>query len=174
MKTRIPTYLLIVFSLIALVTAVGGALMLPSLTAADTTQPSAPAATPVGTGFTYQGYLANNNSAANGLHDFEFKLFDANAGGAQIGSTVTLSNVQVQNGLFVVELDFGALAFGQNARWLEIRVRPSGGGAFTALSPRQELRPAPYALGLPNVYTDESQNFVGIGRNFRISSNEVP
>ena len=44
---------------------------------------------------------------------------------------------------------------------------------YTALTPRQELSPAPYALALPNVYTDESINFVGVGRNFRISGNEV-
>lgn len=172
MKTRIPPYLIVVFALIALVTAVAAALVWPQYTAADTNEPSAPAVA-IGTGFTYQGYLANNNVAANGLHDFEFRLYDASVGGLQIGSTVTQSSVQVQNGLFVVELDFGTAAFGQNARWLAISVRPSGGGAYTALSPRQELRPAPYALGMPNVYTNEAQNFVGVGRNFRISGNEV-
>ncbi len=167
-----PTYLFVTIAITALITAVAGALVWPQLTAADTAQPLAPDV-PVGTGFTYQGYLDNNGSAANASYDFEFRLYDANAGGLQVGSTVVLNNVLVQNGLFTVKLDFGAVAFGQNARWLAISVRPSGGGAFTALSPRQELTPAPYALGLPNVYTNESQNFVGVGRNFRISGNEV-
>lgn len=172
MRKKLPAFLIVAFVITALVTAVVGSLAWPQLTAADTAQPQAPDA-PIGTSFTYQGYLDNNGSAANGMYDFEFRLYDADAGGVQIGSTATLNNVQVQNGLFVVALDFGAVAFGQNARWLAISVRPAGGGAFTVLSPRQELRPAPYALGLPNVYTDESQNFVGVGRNFRISSNEV-
>ena len=36
-----------------------------------------------------------------------------------------------------------------NARFLGIRVRcPAGAGAYTTLTPRQELRAAPYALGL--------------------------
>ncbi len=53
-------------------------------------------------------------------------------------------------------------------------MRPgASAGAFTTLAPRQELTPAPYALALPNVYTNESVNFVGIGRDFRISGNEV-
>jgi hypothetical protein len=41
------------------------------------------------------------------------------------------------------------------------------------MTPRQKLTPAPYAMALPNVYTDEGANFVGIGRNFRVSGNEV-
>jgi hypothetical protein len=170
MKRR--AYLFVTIAITALITAVAAALVIPQLTAADTAQPQAPNV-PIGTGFTYQGYLDNNGSAANGSYDLEFRLYDAAAGGLQVGNTVVLNNVLVQNGLFTVKLDFGAVTFGQNARWLAISVRPSGGSTFTALSPRQELTPAPYALGLPNVFTNETQNFVGVGRNFRISGNEV-
>ena len=127
----------------------------------------------VGTGFTYQGYLDDGGGAADGLYDFEFKLYDAAAAGNQIGATLSINAVNVSEGLFTVQLDFGTGAFGGGARWLQIGVRPAGGGAYTALSPRQELSPAPSALSLPNVYTDESVNFVGVGRNFRISGNEV-
>jgi len=129
---------------------------------------------PVGTGFTYQGRLEDNNSPANGIYDFQFSLFDAAALGNQIGSTLTLADVPVEHGIFSVQLDFSSGAFGGGERWLQIAVRPgASAGAYTALLPRQELSPAPYALSLPNVYTDESTNFVGIGRNFRISGNEV-
>jgi hypothetical protein len=189
MKTKTSAYLIVGMMVTALAAAFVWALAWPQQTAADkpqqttdgtiqqtvpeTMQPQSPNAVPVGTGFTYQGYLDNNGSAASGTYDFEFSLYDEAIAGLQIGSTVTLNNILVQNGLFTVELDFGTAAFGQNARFLAISVRPAGGGAFTVLSPRQELTPAPYALGLPNVYTDESAKFVGIGRNFRISGNEV-
>src|SRR5690606_11811080 len=116
----------------------------------------------VGTGFTYQGYLDNGGSAANGLYDFQFKLYDTGAAGTQIGPTLTKNAVNVSQGLFTVPLDFGTGAFGGGARWLQIGVRPAGGGAYTTLSPRQELSPAPSALSLPNVYSDESINFVGV------------
>ncbi|MBI5652528.1 MAG: hypothetical protein HZC40_19080, partial [Chloroflexi bacterium] len=107
-------------------------------------------------------------------YDFEFRLFDALVAGAQVGSTVLLNDVPISNGLFTVKLDFGTGAFGGGARWLNVSVRPGAStGAYTALTPRQELAPAPYASALPNVYTDEGTNFVGIGRNFRISGNEV-
>lgn len=145
----------------------------PSPIAADgMSQPQAVLA-PVDTGFTYQGYLDNGGNPANGLYDFEFRLFDAGAAGSQVGSTLTLSPVSVFDGLFSVELNFGQGVFGGGARWLEIRVRPFSGGAYTTLSPRQELTPAPSALSLPNLYANESSNFVGVGRDFRISGNEV-
>jgi hypothetical protein len=61
----------------------------------------------------------------------------------------------VQDGLFQVELDFGAGAFGADPRWLEIVVDG------TALSPRQAINPAPVALysldsdggGAPSVWS---------------------
>jgi len=130
-------------------------------------------AAPVGTGFTYQGRLMDEGLPADGSYDLQFKLFDAAAAGTQLGSTVSLAGIAAQDGRFTVELDFGTAAFGGGARWLEISLRPAGGGGYTLLAPRQELTPTPYALGMPNVYTDEASNFVGIGRNFRISGNEV-
>lgn len=128
----------------------------------------------VGTGFTYQGFLTQSGGPVFGTWDFELALFDAAAGGVQVGATVVAGDLLVTSGVFTATLDFGAGAFGGGARWLEIRVRPgASGGGYTTLSPRQFLAPAPIALSLPNVYTDEGSNFVGVGRNFRISGNEV-
>ncbi len=126
----------------------------------------------VGTAFTYQGRLRSTGSPANGPFDFSFRLMDAAAGGVQIGSTIDLDDVAVSDGLFTVPLDFGSGAFGGGARWLEISVRPGAGGAYTLLSPRQQLNAAPYALAMPNVYTSEAAGFVGVGRDFQISFNE--
>ncbi|MCB9516141.1 MAG: DUF2190 family protein [Candidatus Krumholzibacteriia bacterium] len=127
---------------------------------------------PVGTAFTYQGRLMDEGLPASGQYDLQLSLYDASAGGAQIGSTANLAGVNVADGRFTVRLDFGTLAFGSGARWLEISVRPSGGGGYTLLAPRQELTPTPYALGMPNVYTDEANGFVGIGRSGQITGNE--
>jgi hypothetical protein len=111
------------------------------------------AQTPVGTTFTYQGRLTDSGAAANGSYDLQFKLFDAVTAGAQVGSTVTLTNVAVASGLFTVGLDFGAV-FAGSKRFLEIGVRPGGtSGAFTVLSPRQELTPAPNAVFASNATT---------------------
>ena len=143
--------------------------------AATSILPPAPTeAAPVGTGFTYQGSLAQGGTPANGIFDFELKLFDLDAAGNQVGSTLQIGNVTVTAGVFTTYVDFGAGAFGGGARWVEIGVRPGvSTGPYTILSPRQLISPAPIAMSLPNVFTNEGLNFVGIGRDFRISGNEV-
>lgn len=135
---------------------------------------------PLGTAFTYQGRLTDGGNAANGTYDFEFRLFDAVSGGAQIGATLTKDNVSVASGLFVVTLDFGASAFGGRARFLQIGVRPgSSTGAFTALTPRQALNPTPYALfaGAPWLTNGNtiyySKGNVGIGTSAPTSKLEI-
>ena len=104
------------------------------------------AAAPVGTAFTYQGQLKQSGAPANGSYDFEFRLFDLAESGVQQGPLDPKSDVAVENGLITVNLDFGSV-FDGNQRWLEVRVRDGAStGAFTPLTPRQELTAAPYAL----------------------------
>jgi hypothetical protein len=103
-------------------------------------------AEPAGTSFTYQGRLVDDGVAVSGAYDFEFTLHDHVAATGQVGSPVTVDDVEVNDGLFTVELDFGAGVFQGDARWLEIGVRPGESeGAYTTLAPRQALVTAPYA-----------------------------
>jgi hypothetical protein len=102
--------------------------------------------TDMGTAFTYQGRLLSGSSPANGTYDFQFKLYDDLSAGTQIGSTITEDNYVVSDGLFMVDLDFGAGAYPGYERYLEIGVRPGANtGSYTLLSPRQKLNPTPYA-----------------------------
>jgi hypothetical protein len=100
------------------------------------------------TAFTYQGRLQDAGTNANGSYDFQFTLWDALSGGTQQPSpvTVTKTGVSVANGVFTVQLDFGASAFPGADRWLETSVRLAGGGTFTVLSPRQPITSTPYAI----------------------------
>ncbi|MBX3390535.1 MAG: hypothetical protein KF691_13885 [Phycisphaeraceae bacterium] len=105
-------------------------------------------AAPQGTAFTYQGRLTDGGAPASGAYDIEVRLFDASVGGSQVGSTITLNDQVVSNGVFTAELDFGS-QFDSNARWIELRVRPGVSvGAYTTISPRTPIDSAPYALGL--------------------------
>src|SRR5262249_51849752 len=79
------------------------------------------AADPVGTAFTYQGSLSQDSQKVSGTYDMRFSLFSAAAGGAPV-VTQCLDGVSVTDGVFTVNLDFGA-AFGPDARWIEIAVR---------------------------------------------------
>src|SRR5688572_24446763 len=101
----------------------------------------------VGSAFTHQGRLTDAGSPASGPYDFRCILYDAPAGGSQVGPIVSLEDVGIVDGLFTIALDFGAGAFRGNARWLEIAVRPGAStGAYTVIGSRQELKPAPNAM----------------------------
>ena len=59
----------------------------------------------VGTEFTYQGRLRDQESPANGNYHLRFTLFEAAASGAQIGDSIMLENVNVTDGHFSIPLD---------------------------------------------------------------------
>ncbi len=117
----------------------------------------------LGTGFTYQGHLTD--SAGNPISDtcdFQFVLWDAETGGTQIASQ-TLPNVQVSKGFFTVRPDFGGGAFQGDTRWLQVKVKCTGDADYTDLG-RQLVTPAPYALALPGLWTQQnatSPNLIG-------------
>lgn len=108
------------------------------------------------TAFTYQGRLTDTGLAANGNYDFQFALYDSLTSGNQIGSTSAQSGVAVSDGVFTVQLDFGANAFPGAARYLEIRVQPAGGNGFTTLAPRQQITSTPYAMRSLSAATGDS------------------
>ena len=101
--------------------------------------------------FTYQGRLDDAGQPANGLHDLRFRLFDAASGGLQIGSTQCTDNVNVVDGIFTAQLDFGQQYATTGQRHLEIAVRRDTGlpcanaSGFVVLAPRQQLTAAPMA-----------------------------
>ena len=111
------------------------------------------------TTFSYQGRLSDSGTPANGIFDLQFTLYDtADVGtGALQGSpnTVTNPSVQVTDGVFTVQLDFGASAFSGGDRFLEINVRHAGDPSYTTLATRQQLT-SPYSLRTLSAATADS------------------
>ena len=100
-----------------------------------------------GTALTYQGRLTDGGPNANGAYDFTFQLFDAASGGTSQSAVLATNAVSLSDGLFTVTLDFGAAPFSAGAaRWLEIKVRTNGAGAFGTIIPRQQVTATPYAI----------------------------
>jgi hypothetical protein len=142
-----------------------GALLTSNVTAQS--GPAGPQAL-AGTGFTYQGQLKKAAGLVNGVCDFQFSLWDAESAGAQVGSTQSIAAVNVGDGLFTVQLNgagqFGPSAFNGQGRWVQVAVKCAGDPVAITLSPRQPLTPAPYALALPGLRTEQnptSPNIIG-------------
>src|SRR5215213_4349080 len=112
--------------------------------------------------FTYQGRLDNSGLPANGVYDFEFGLYSSPNFNILLG-TVARGGISVINGVFSVNLDFGSAPFTAiNAdKFLEIRVRPAGGGNYTVLSPRQPVLSTPYAIAANTASVATNANQLG-------------
>ena len=122
----------------------------------------ATAAMAQGNGFNFQGRLNDGANPANGRYDLQFRLYDAIAGGNQIGPIVSNNTVLI-NGVFSVTLDFGGAAFNtRNAIFIEIAIRPNGSpNAYTILGPRQQLTVVPFAVRATNATNAETATNAG-------------
>jgi hypothetical protein len=97
------------------------------------------------TAFNYQGKLTDNGTP-QAIYQMEFRLFGSPGGTDQIGATVTNTSVAVNQGVFTVNLDFGAPAFPGADRFLQISVRRSTNESFVTLNPRQQITSSPYSI----------------------------
>jgi hypothetical protein len=116
---------------------------------------------PFGTALIHKGEYKPSGVSVTGVYDFQIVLFNGATVGTAI-STVTRENVQVTQGNFTVEVDYGAPPFATATQYLvETRVRAGAStGAFTTLAPRQKLNAVPYALNVrmlpPGIVTGTS------------------
>jgi len=143
-------------------------LCLAALTAlAPLSASAAPPAGPATTVYRFQGELSRNGQPLSGPCDFRFSLWSAPVGGAQIGPTINVNNLNIIGGWVSRGLDFSppgnAVAFDGTERFLQIAFRsPAGSGPFTTLS-RQEIKPVPYAVRAlgPWVSSDSVLSYTG-------------
>jgi len=123
------------------------ALCVPGFLAALFSLPAAGAPLPSSeTAFNYQGQLKQDGRPINDTCDLFFFLMDAPVDGLDLG-LIPYEELPIVDGLFSVELDFGADALVGGERFLEIIVRcPAGLGMLETLSPRQRITAAPLAV----------------------------
>jgi len=110
-------------------------------------------AVPMGTAFTYQGRLIDANIPANGLYDLQFKIYDHAdpCSGAEVAPPVLLEYVEILDGYFTVDVDFGEGIFMGEARWLGVGVRPwDSEEPFEDFDEPQPMGPAPNAIYADN------------------------
>ena len=104
-------------------------------------------ATPVGSGFNYQGEISDNEIPANGNYDILFKAFPTQIGGVAYDIIPEFLAITVNNGLFNIDnVDFGDALYDGSEYWIEVSIWESGTDPYTTLSPRQRLNATPYAV----------------------------
>jgi hypothetical protein len=100
------------------------------------------AASAVTSGINYQGRLTDSaGEPLSGTYTMTFRLYEVASGGSALDTDT--HSVEVTDGLFNTEIDFDQEHFDGRGLWLGITV-----GGDAEMSPRQELRPVPYALSL--------------------------
>ncbi|MBL8877118.1 MAG: tail fiber domain-containing protein [Phycisphaerae bacterium] len=96
---------------------------------------------------TYQGRISDGGVNITGPTDMQFRFFDGPSAGSPLSPQFTNPEVPVTQGLFTLELPGDSAWFASAPDvYLEIGVRPVGGGAYRTLSPRQRITRAPAAL----------------------------
>lgn len=91
--------------------------------------------------FTYHGTLQDAGNAAEGSYDLRLTLYGAAQGGAALAVPVQLFGVAVHEGSFSTTADFGDLTSLGTQAWLEVAVKPAGGGDFATLASRAPVSP---------------------------------
>ena len=137
-------------ALLVLLWATGGVVAGPPRPEAEgeiSAQGDVEASAAVTYGINYQGRLtdAAGNPVPDGSYTIHFRLYDVPSGGTPL-STDT-DPVSVSDGLFNAHLEFDPASYGGyfngQALWLGIEVGSDG-----EMTPRQQIRPVPYALSL--------------------------
>lgn len=90
--------------------------------------------------FTYQGRIDQGSASFTGQVDMVFSLFDDLTNGTEVATAITKTDVQVTDGVFQVELDFGPTAFDSTERYLAISIDG------VPLTPRQRIGVSPVAM----------------------------
>jgi hypothetical protein len=99
----------------------------------------------------------------------QFALYDAVGSGNQVGQTIDLPAVQVVNGVFTVQLDYGPSAFRTQDVFIEIRPFSTQTNVYVTLNPRQKVTAAPFAMQSINAVNasiaGDSSSLGGIAAN---------
>jgi hypothetical protein len=100
------------------------------------------AASAVTNSITYQGRLTDSTGEPlSGTWEMVFELYNVSTGGTALATD--RHDVNVTDGLFNTHIDFGTDYFDGRELWLGVTVKPG-----SEMTPRQEILPVPYALGL--------------------------
>lgn len=94
--------------------------------------------------FNYQGRLNDADAPANGTYQFQFKLFGGASGETQIGPTISDVTLNVVDGVYNAKIDFGAVAYSDGEKYLEVYVRRTSSESYYPIEARKPITLSPY------------------------------
>jgi hypothetical protein len=131
--------------------------------------------------FTYQGQLKQDGRPVTAVTTMDFGLFDGPDSPTPIAGPLRIRDIEVVNGLFTVEVDFGDGVFDGSERYLGVSVVVPPGTTPVLLSPRQKITAAPFAMyaldapgGSGGGTLDDAYNFGGAGAGRVITADAGP
>ncbi|WP_380019982.1 tail fiber domain-containing protein [Dokdonella ginsengisoli] len=87
--------------------------------------------------FTYHGSLDDGGQPASGRYDLRLTPYASENAAAPRAEAITLYGVEVKDGRFSTEVDFGSVA--ADGGWIGVAVRKAGDGEFAELGGRSEI-----------------------------------
>jgi hypothetical protein len=96
----------------------------------------------------YERTLNIGGVPANGSYDLRFILYTTQGGAVQVGNPVERLNIDVSNGTYSVDIDFGAMPFTtQTELWVDVSYKLAGnGGGYIFTGVRDQMKASPYAI----------------------------
>jgi hypothetical protein len=122
---------------------------------------------PLSSSFVYQGALLEGGTAVTGLARLTVSLWDSDVNGTELSVMLNEPIVQVVDGIFSVDLDFGSQPFDGDDVWLEIEILEIDSIAVDVTLPRQRISPTPMALQTRGLFVDNAGGMSLIGPNGR-------
>lgn len=133
---------IVIVSFLVLSLGAAGSPSVQAFQSATNRSPALSSASAVGETIGYQGVLLDAfGNPLTGTYEMAFALYDAPSLGNVVHAIGSM-NVDVEEGLFHIGLNVPQAVFDGQALWLNIVVEG------VTLAPRQEIRPAPYAMSL--------------------------
>lgn len=98
-------------------------------------------ATALAEDFTYHGTLEQAGAPASGSYDLKLTLYSAEQGGQVLAGPFEAYGVDVSDGAFSTQVDFGPLGDLDRTAWLGVEVK-AGSGGYEPLAGRSPIKPA--------------------------------
>ena len=115
--------------------------------------------------YTYHGTLQDGGKPADGRYDLQLTLYPTAQGGLPLAAPTRIFGIEVHDGNFSTDVDFGSISALDSRAWLELAVKPAGTGDYAKLDNRSPVTPdtnaCPGAWSLDGNSANPANSYIG-------------